>query len=98
VAGSPERLPFAGTFRGRAGFDAWRAALDATVKYDRFALLQELEAGDDLVQIIDASGHAVATGAAYVSQVVRIFTVRDGLIVRVRTFYDTAAYAAALGR
>jgi ketosteroid isomerase-like protein len=97
VAGPPDRLPFAGVFRGRAGFDAWRTALDAAVKYDRFTVVQELEAGDELIQVIEASGHAVATGAAYGSQVVRIFTIRGGRIVRVRSFYDTAAYATALG-
>lgn len=67
------------------------------MKYDRFAVLQELIAGDEVIQVIDASGTAVATGKRYGSQVVRIFTVRGGRIVRVRTFYDTAAYAAALG-
>jgi ketosteroid isomerase-like protein len=97
VAGPPERLSFAGLFRGPAGFDRWRVALHAAVKYDRFALLQEIVADDEVVQIIDASGHALATGRAYASQVVRIFTVRGGRVARARSYYDTAAYIAALG-
>ena len=88
---------FAGAFSGPAGFDRWRAALNAAVKYDRFAVLQELASDDEVIHIIDAAGHAVATGRAYASQVVRIFTVRDGRIVGGRTYYDTAAYVSALG-
>ena len=97
MAGPADRLGFAGAFSGPAGFDRWRAALNAAVKYDRFVVLQELASDDEVIHIIDAAGHAVATGAAYASQVVRIFTVRDGRIIRARTYYDTAAYLSALG-
>lgn len=96
MAGPPDRLPFAGAFRGTAGFDRWRAALNAAVKYDRFTVLEELVAGDEVIHVIDASGHALATGRAYASQVVRTFTVRGGRIVRARSYYDTAAYVDAL--
>ena len=97
VAGPVERLPFAGTFSGPDGFDRWRTALNAAVRYDAFAVTQELTCGDEVIHIVTASGHAVATGRPYASEVVRIFTVRDGRIVRARSYYDTAAYAAALG-
>lgn len=97
VAGPPDRVPFAGVFHGPAGFDRWRAALSAAVKYDRFVMLQELVAGDEVIHITDASGHALATGHPYASEVVRVFTMRGGRIARVRSYYDTAAYAAALG-
>ncbi len=83
-------------FRGSAGFDRWRAALNAAVKYDRFSVLEELVAGDEVIHVIEASGHALGTGRAYASQVVRMFTVRGGRIVRGRSFYDTAAYRSAL--
>jgi ketosteroid isomerase-like protein len=96
VSGSPERLPFAGTFRGPEGFDHWRSALSAAVTYERFRVADEIASGDEVVHIIDAAGHANATGRPYASQVVRVFTVRDGRIVRVRSYFDTAAYEAAL--
>ena len=96
VAGPPDELPFAGLFRGGAGFDRWRAALNAAVKYDRFLILEELVAGDEVIHVIDAAGHALGTGRPYASQVVRIFTVRGKRIVRGRSFYDTAAYLSAL--
>ena len=98
VAGPPDQLPFAGTFRGPAGFDRWRAALQTAVKYDRFAVLEELVAGDEVIHVIDASGHALGTGRADASRIVRTFTVRGGRIVRARSFYDTAAYVAAVTR
>ena len=43
-----------------------------------------------------AHRRAKSTGQAFKSDIVRIYTMKDGRIVKVRNYYDTAAYVAAL--
>ena len=96
VMGDPAVLPFAGSYRGPEGFAEWRRRLRAAVTYTRFEVVQYIAAGDEVVEIIEASGTANATGRPYKSRVVRIFTVRGGKIARVQSFFDTAEYTKAL--
>lgn len=96
VSGDPDRLPFAGSFHGPAGFATWRRALAASVTYDRFEIVDTIAEGDRVVEVIDAAGTANATGRRYASRIVRIFTVQEGKILRVQSFFDTAAYERAL--
>lgn len=39
-----------------------------------------------------------ATGDSFRSEMVRLYTFRDGKIVRVRNYYDTDSYARAVQR
>lgn len=96
VMGDRAILPFAGTYRGPEGFAEWLRDIRAAVTYDRFEVTQYIADGDEVIQIIEAAGTANANGRRYESRVVRIFTVRDGKIVRVQSFFDTAEYAKAL--
>ena len=96
VMGDPTVLPFAGSYRGPDGFAEWRRRLSAAVTYGRFEVIEHIADGDQVVEVIEAAGTANATGRSYESRVVRIFTVRDGRIVRVQSFFDTAEYAKAL--
>lgn len=96
VMGDPAVLPFAGSYRGPEGFAEWRRRLRAAVTYTRFEVVQYIADGDEVVEIIEASGTANPTGRPYESRVVRIFTVRDGKIARVQSFFDTAEYTKAL--
>jgi ketosteroid isomerase-like protein len=66
--------------------------------YTRFELLEIFGAGDRVVEIIGAGGTARVTGRSFESEVVRIWSFRGSSAVRVRSFYDTAAYAEALAR
>ncbi len=90
-------LPWAGSFRGRDGVLEWRARLGGALKYDTWEPLSWIGAGDIVLELAHASGHARATGRAYESDLARIWTFRDGLVVRVATFYDTLSYALAIG-
>lgn len=96
VMGDPAILPFAGSYRGPEGFANWLQALRAAVTYDRFEVIQHVAAGDEVIEIIEAAGTANTNGRRYESRIVRIFTVREGKIVRVQSFFDTAEYAKAL--
>src|SRR5215218_4585814 len=96
VAGPPEVLPFAGTWRGIAGIVEFERRLDATVRYERVELRRYLVSGDDVAAIFIGAGVAKATGRPFESEIVRLYTFRDGKVVRVRNYYDTAAYVAAV--
>jgi len=96
VAGPADAFPWAGTFHGHDGVRQWADALNAALDYTRFELLEIFGAGERVVEIIGAGGTARATGRPFDSEVVRIWTFRGSSAVRVRSFYDTAAYAEAL--
>lgn len=96
AAGPPDLLPWAGTFRGQDGIRRWFEALRGAVEYDRFEPLELIAQGDSVVELIHGAGWVRATGRRYESVIVRIWTIRDGKVVRVRSFYDTYAYVSAL--
>jgi ketosteroid isomerase-like protein len=98
VAGPADGFAWAGTFHGHDGVRQWADALNAAMDYTRFELLEVFGAGDRVVEVIGAGGTARATGRRFESEVVRIWKFRGGTAVRVRSFYDTFAYAEALAR
>lgn len=95
--GDPDLLPWAGTFRGREGILLWRSLLVGALQYDAWEPLQWIGAGDVVLEVAHARGHARESGRPYDSDIARIWTFRDGSVVRVTTFYDTLGYALAIG-
>jgi uncharacterized protein YceH (UPF0502 family) len=98
VAGSPDRLPWAGTVHGHDGVHAWLELLNDHLHYERFDPLEIFGDDENVVEIISAGGRAAASGHPYESEIVRIWTFRQGKAVRVRSYYDTAAYERAFTR
>ena len=96
AAGQPELLPWAGTVRGRDEVERWFERLNEVMDYDRFDALEFVAEDDQVVVVAEASGRARATGKPFETEIVRIFTLRDGKITRVRSYYDTYVYVAAL--
>ena len=94
--GPSELFAWAGTHRGHDGVRRWFDALTEEMAYERFELLELYSDGDTVVEIIAAAGRARATGRPFASEVVRVWSFREGKAVRVRSYYDTYAYAAAL--
>lgn len=97
VLGSPDELPWAGTFRGSDGVRRWMEVLDEHMEYERFEPVEFFADRDAVIEIVFAAGRARSTGKAFESEVVRIWTFREGKAVRVRSYYDTGEYARALG-
>ncbi|MEK6988149.1 MAG: nuclear transport factor 2 family protein [Candidatus Thermoplasmatota archaeon] len=89
-------LPWAGTWRGREGVARWFDALNAAMEYDRAEPFEWYAQGDTVIELFHGEGHAKPTGRPFKSDIARIYTMRRSRIVRVRNFYDTAAYVAAL--
>lgn len=96
VAGDSTVLPFAGTRRGLAGIAEFQQRLVATMRYDRVELREYLVSGDQVAAIFLGEGIARGTGRPFRSEIVRLYTFSGGQIVRVRNFYDTAAYVRAV--
>jgi ketosteroid isomerase-like protein len=97
ATGPLELFPWGGTHHGHDGVRRWFATLNDTMAYSKFELRELYEDGDTVVEVIVAAGEARATGEPFASEVVRIWSFRDGKAIRVRSYYDTYAYARALG-
>ena len=94
--GPRDLFPWSGSVCGHDGVRAWFAVLNEKMAYESFDLRELYEDEDTVIEIVSASGTAVATGRPFASEVVRVWTFRDGKAVRVRSYYDTYAYATAL--
>jgi ketosteroid isomerase-like protein len=98
VPGPPDVLPFAGTWRGLAGIAEFQRQLDATMRYDRVELREYLASANSVAAVFLGEGVARATGHPFRSEILRLYTFDAATmrIVRVRNFYDTGAYIAAV--
>lgn len=97
--GDPTILPWAGTFRGPSGVRRQTELLSAHVKYEQFGP-HEYYVSEDGREVAVRSATRVrglATDRVFESSFVRVFSIDDGRITRVRTWYDTLAYAVAIG-
>ncbi len=94
-AGSPDVFPWAGTFLGRDAVRQWLETLDEHMDYERFEPLEFFADGDTVIELVLAGGRARASGRPFESEIVRIWSFRGDEAVRVRSFYDTAAYERA---
>lgn len=90
-------FPWSGSHVGHDAVRRWFEVLNEAMNYERFELLELYEDGDTVVEIVAAAGTARATGSAFASEVARVWTFgADGKAARVRSYYDTHAYFAAL--
>jgi hypothetical protein len=97
AAGSRERLPWAGTWRGKAGIEEFFNVLGREMDYERFEAEELIAEGNIVIAVVVAAGRSIRTGRPFESHIVREYSFRGGKIVRVRNFYDTAAYERSLG-
>lgn len=96
VAGDSVTLPWAGTRRGTAGIDDFSRVLGRHMRYAGFEVREYIVTPTQVAALIFAHGTARATGKPFASEVVRIYDFENGKIKRVRSFYDTGAYARAM--
>lgn len=98
AAGPREILPWAGTWRGKEEIARWFQVLNGAVTYDRWEAFEYVAQRETVVEFVRGAGTAKATGRRYESDIVRVWTFRDGKLARVRSFYDTAKYVEAMRR
>jgi uncharacterized protein len=98
VPGPPNVLPFAGTWRGLTGIVEFQRRLDKTMRYDRVVLLEYLVSANTVAAIFVGEGVARVSGRPFHSEILRLYTFdpSGSKIVRVRNYYDTAAYVEAV--
>lgn len=96
AAGPPNILPWAGVFKGRAKVAEWVKILRSHLNYQKWES-QWMVKGDTVIEFVHAKGFARTTGQPYESEIIRVWTIRDGKAVKVRSYYDTAVYAMAIG-
>ena len=98
VPGPPDILPFAGTWRGLTGIIEFQRRLDKTMRYDRVALRHYLVSANNVAAVFVGDGVSRATGRPFHSEILRLYTFdpSGSTIVRVRNYYDTAAYVEAV--
>jgi hypothetical protein len=96
VAGPKDVLPFAGMWRGLEGVAEFHRLLRETMRYDRTDLQRYLADGDAVAAIFIGAGIARKTGRSFESEIVRLYTLQNRRIIRVRNYYDTSAYVRAV--
>lgn len=88
-------LPFARHWKGAEGIEEFRRLLDATMRYDKVEI-KEYIVGNQVAAIFWGEGVAKSTDKAFKSEIMRLYTFKNGKIIKVRNFYDTSAYVSAI--
>jgi ketosteroid isomerase-like protein len=96
ATGTPNALlPWSAIRRSRAEVGQFFADMTAYAEPQAFEICAVTAQGDRVVLEGRNAGRARSTGRSYAHDWVMVFTVRDGLIVRHRHYYDTADVLAA---
>lgn len=98
VPGPKNILPFAGMWKGVEGLNEFSSQLGKTMRYDKVEIREYIIDGDEIAAIFWGEGIALSTGKPFHSEILRLYTFKDGKIVKVRNFYDTDSYVAALSK
>ncbi len=96
VPGPKDILPFAGLWKGFDGITEFNRLLGATMRYDKIETKEYIVDGDQVAAIFWGEGIAISTGNPFKSEILRLYNFRNGKIIKVRNFYDTSAYVAAM--
>ncbi|MCI4066895.1 nuclear transport factor 2 family protein [Micromonospora sp. R77] len=92
----PPALPWAGVYRGTAGFDRFFEIVRGLIRVHECVPHRFIAAGDEVVVLGVSRTEVLANGARYEAQWMNVFTVHDGRIVRYLDLYDTASVVEAL--
>ncbi len=96
VPGPKDKLPFAGTWRGADGITEFSQLLSATMRYDKVEIMEYIVDGDQIAAIFWGEGISKSTGKPFKSEILRLYTFKDGKIIKVRNYYDTSSYVSAV--
>lgn len=91
----PEVIPFGGRYVGHEGFAAYAQAIPAAIEIQRFEIDEIFAEGERVTVLGRERSRVLATDKVYEMSWVHVFTVRDGRVLEMREYNDTAAMAAA---
>jgi ketosteroid isomerase-like protein len=96
VAGAD--LPWGGTWRGRAGVEAYFASLDRLVAITGYEVERMIAQGDWVVVLARGTGRFHPTGEVITLSKADVLRLQDGRIVEFREYYDSAALMGCIAR
>lgn len=91
----PPPIPFGGRYEGPQGFLAYAQQIFAGIKIERFEIDEMFDAGDRVVVLGRETSRSLKTGRHYTMSWIHVLTIRDGRVLHLREYNDTAAMAAA---
>ena len=91
----PEELPFGGTWVGPEGAARYIEVMRGVLRIESLKVHQMISSGDQVVVIGDERSRFLANGQAYEMDWVHVNTIRDGRIIEMREYNDTAAMVEA---
>jgi ketosteroid isomerase-like protein len=91
----PNRIPWAGSFRGLDGAKKFFAAIEAEADIESFEPRVFVAQGDQVVALGFEKMRSKRTGRSYEGHWAHSFTLAGGKIVKFREYSDTAGVAAA---
>ncbi|MCZ4125224.1 nuclear transport factor 2 family protein [Streptomyces sp. H39-S7] len=94
----PASLPWAGVYRGAAGFDRFFEIVHGLLEVRDLEVQEYLDAGDRIVVLGVSHTRILANDATYDAPWMTVFRIRDGRICQYLDLYDTASVVEALNR
>ena len=99
VKTSPDpKLPFAGTFKGKAGLQKFFTVLDQTVRFRSYERTEFVVQGETVIVILHDQAHAKPTKTDYNTWLIHKCIVRGGKIVYLWNHIDTGPIWSAFGK
>jgi uncharacterized protein len=94
--GPKEKLPWAGTFRGKQEIANFFAQVGQNLEFTEFAPHEMIEQGNTVVVLGRLAGTAKKTGKPIANEWAHVFKYREGKVVFFQEYIDTAADVVAM--
>jgi len=99
VKTSPDpKLPFSGTFKGKAGLQKFFKVLDETVMFRKYAQTEMIIQGSKVIVILHDEAHAKPTKTDYDTWLIHKIVVKNGKIAYLWNHIDTGPIWAAFSK
>jgi uncharacterized protein len=96
IPGPKDKLPWAGTFRGKQEILNFFAQVAENLEFSEFGPHQMIEQGDTVVALGTATGRAKKTGKTVKNEWAHVFKYKQGKVVLFQEYTDTAADVLAM--
>jgi ketosteroid isomerase-like protein len=94
--GPKDKLPWAGTFKGKQQIANFFAQVGQNLEFSEFAPREMIEQGDTVVVLGTLAGRAKKTGKSIKNEWAHVFKYRQGKVVFFQEYIDTAADVIAM--
>jgi len=96
VSASPDKIPWASPGRGPKGVANFFKTLSELLATDAFDINEYVECGNKVIAFGYQAGYVKSTGDHYEYDFVHVWELKNGNVVNVHSYFDTAYVAAAL--